>query len=411
MKYLPAIFCILISVSSCYRVEINLEPDSDKFNLKVTPDMQRFIYDSRDTSYTVEEPDLSLTYNDHYVDLKEIKVRGNSALRFKRKSYAVFLSSPIMVTDRYGAGAKELSRFKLLALAMDYTYMEQRISFGLLQEAGVMPLFFKFVEFRINDETQGIYLLIEDPEQFYKENGSEFILRRGYNHTIVDSDYEPSLYFKPLEAYTVRYQDIYNSLKIYSGKDLYTELSARMDLDGYFRKLGIDFLLRNGDYTDELYLYAMVTQDTVRYLPIPWDYDDIFSENPHEVGRSWGMGTLFGTRYYGSLEDIISDVGHSLIFSIEDDMDYTIARDSFMYSKYIEVLSELFTSEYPDIISRVFSETSTELTTFYNSFSVIEQSAYDAQETTRSLWLENMTEKKNLLDERLHAIQQQIADY
>ena len=192
MRILFLIVCMLLTLSSCYKEVTNVEPDADRFNLCVSADKQKFIYDSRDTSYTVDDPELKLYFNDQLVELDEIRVRGKSALHFQRKSYAVFLNIPIFVADRYGAEVKRLTRFKLLALAQDYTYIENRIAFGILEAAGVMPLFYKFVEFRINDDTQGVYLLIEDPEQFYHENGSEYVLRRGYDHRIDDSDYEPS---------------------------------------------------------------------------------------------------------------------------------------------------------------------------------------------------------------------------
>jgi spore coat protein H len=305
------------------------------------------------------------------------------------------------VVDRYGGEVKSLTRFKLLALAMDYTYIENRVAFGLLEEAGIMPLFYKFVEFRINNETQGVYLLVEDPERFYKEAGSEYILRRGYDHRIEDSDYEAADHFIPVDEYEKRYREIYSLLATSSGIELYMELGQRLHIAEYFRKMAIDYLLRNGDYTDEVFLYALKEKDTVRFHPIPWDYDDIFSENPHEVGRSWGMGNVFGPRYYDSQQDIYNDIGDKLIFSIEDDLDYAIAKDPFLYSQYEAELGNLLNIIDKEVVTKVFNETEEELSTFYNSIRVIEQSQYDSDLTTRELWKRNMIEKEELLKERL----------
>lgn len=399
---------VLLLVTSCYREIVNVEPDADRFELLVTPGKQNFIYDSRDTSYTIEDPELRLFFNDQVLDLDEIRVRGKSALRYQRKSYAIFLREPITIPDRYGVEVKRLTRFKLLALTMDYTYIENRIAFGILEAVGSMPLFYKFVEFRINDDTQGVYLLVEDPEQFHKENGSEYILRRGYNHNIDDSDYEPSYFFKPVEEYENRFRTIYSSLPVYQGKELYQVISERLDIEQYFRKMGIDYLLQNGDYTDEIYLYAMVEQDTIRYHPIPWDYDDIFANFPHEVGRVWGMGTVFGKRYYETIQDIYDDVGQTLIFSIEDDLDYAIARDPFLLARYEETLSSLFNELDKGVIDRIFKETTRELSTFYNSISVIEQSTYDQNMTTKDMWINNMKEKQSLLEERVAYIRDRL---
>ena len=38
------------------------------------------------------------------------------------------------------------------------------------------------------------------------------------------------------------------------------------------------------------------------------------------------------------MNDIIADVGSKLLFSIEDDLDYKIAKDSFLYQQYLKTL-------------------------------------------------------------------------
>lgn len=408
MRLFIAIFALGLFTTSCYQEVMIKEAEVDRFDLSVSTEKQDFIHESWDTSYAIEDPDLALYFNDLPVSLTKIRVRGKSATRYPRKSYVVFLSDPIKVVNRSGSGIKELSRFKLIALAMDYTYIENRLAFGILEEVGVMPLFYKFVEFRINESTQGVYLLIEDPEAYYKEAGSEFIIRRGYNHYIEDSDYHPSPHFIPYNTYEDRYKEIYSSLVNVQGEDLLQVLEERLSLKHYFRKMGIDYLIQNGDYTDEVYLYSQLENDRIKFYPIPWDYDDIFSSAPHELGRTWGMGTLFGKRSYESMEAIYADVGKTLIYSIEDDLDYSIAKDPVLYKAYIAVLKDLFQELDREDIERIFAETEEELTPFYNVQEVIEQSQYDEHASTRALWLENMSEKKSLLLERLEEINQEL---
>ena len=408
MKYAWLIILGSLLFSSCYKEVTVAEPEVDRFDLTVSPETQLFIYNSRDTGYSVEDAVLQLSFNDQVLDLKEIRVRGKSALNYQRKSYAVFLDESIPVPDRYQASVKYLKRFKLLALAMDYTYIENRVAFGLLQEAGIMPLFFKFVELRMNGETQGVYLLIEDPEQYYKENNSEFILRRGYNHHIDDLDYHPSAHFIPEETYVEEFHAIYSLLPRVQGEALIEELGAKLDLTAYFRKIGIDYLLQNGDYTDELYLYAVIDGGRSTFRPIPWDYDDIFASQPHEIGRAWGMGTIFGSRYYATMEDVFDDIGHKMIYSIEDDLDYTIARDPVLYDAYTRVLNTLMEEVTPGIIEQVFRETEEELHPFYQSVSIIEQSEYDRHATTLKLWKKNLKEKQEWLIKRHAEIQEML---
>ena len=287
---------------------------------------------------------------------------------------------------------------------MDYTYIENRIAFGILKEAGLMPLFYKFVELKMNNKTQGVYLLIEDPEQFYKEDGSEFIIRRGYNFTILDSEYHPVFYNNSIAEYEKRFKEIYNQLPSYSGQELYNRTTARLDIESYFKKMGIDYLLQNGDYTDEIYLYSRVKQDTIRYHIIPWDYDDIFKDQPHEIGKSSTIGTLFGKRIYNTIEDINNEIGDKLVYSIEDDLDYTIARDSFLYARYEEAFSRLLETVNEELIDRVFRETVDELGTYYEFEDIISQSQYDLNETSKEIWLANMADKKEFLKNRLESI-------
>ncbi len=410
MQSLRLIFItiVLTGLTSCYQEVVITTTDEDVFELSVSPEMQDFIYSSKDTSYSIDDPDLKLMLYGHPLDLVEVKIRGRNALKFKRKSYAVKLNEPILIEHRNDGTLKELTRFKLLALAMDYTYIENRFAFGLLEQIGIMPLFYKFVEFRINGNTQGVYLLVEDPEQFFKEHGSEFILRRGYHHGIADAAYEPSLHFIPEETYINRFKEIYTYLTEYEGSELYHVLSQRIDIQQYFRKMGIDYLLMNGDYTDEIYLYSVVQQNTIRYQLIPWDYDDIFRSKPHEVGVAWGVGHLFGDRYYATHQDILDEIGDKLIFSIEEDLDYAIARDSFMYARYEETLSELLDELDPQIFETLFDQVQLELTPFYNNQEVVAQSQFDADPTSHDLWQNNMVEKQSLIEERLETMKKQL---
>ncbi len=399
---------VLAGIISCYREVVLTDTAEEVFELFVSAEMQDFLYSSRDTSYSIDDPELQLFLHDQPLDLVEMKIRGKTSLNFQRKSFAVKLNEPIFIEDLDQGTMKILSRFKLLALAMDYTYIENRLAFGLMEEAGLMPLFYKFVEFRINGATQGVYLLLEDPEQFYKENGSEFILRRGYHHVITDADYEPSTHYIPEEDYVARFKEIYSILPELEGVDLYDALSQRINLQQYFRKMGIDYLLMNGDYTDEVYLYSKVQQDSIRYQLIPWDYDDIFTSLPHEVGRTWGTGKLFGTRIYDSHQDVLDEIGDKLIFSIEEDLDYVITRDPFMYAKYEEEITNLFVGLDAQIFEDLFSQLKGELTPFYNNKEVVAQSQFDRDPSSHNLWETNMMEKQILLEERFNNMLNQL---
>jgi spore coat protein H len=405
------LFGIMLAViNSCYK-EVELPPVPEVvFELSVSPEMQEFISVSRDTSYTIDEPGMEFLLGKEQLKLKVIKTRGKSALRYQRKSFAVVLHEELSLPGRNGLDRVQLRRFKLISMAMDYTYIENRIGLGILEEQGVMPLFYRFVELRINGDTQGIYLLMEDPEQYYLENGSEFILRRGYYNSIADAEYSPSYQNIPRENYETRFKEIYSSLTSLQGEALYNALNERLDLEQYFRKMGIDYLLQNGDYTDEVYLYALLHQDKPRFSIIPWDYDDLFRSYPHEVGLTWGTGRLLGDRHYATHQDILDEIGDKMIFSIEDDLDYSIAIDPYLYARYESTLVAMLEKMDLEDIDAIFEQVRSELIPFYYQEELVAQSRFDQHETSFSIWEENMEEKKTFIKERLAGMKAQLKE-
>ena len=401
---------LLAGIHSCYK-EVELPPTPDMvFELSVTPELQNFIYNSRDTSYVIEEPGMEFLLGGQPLELKKIKTRGKSALRYQRKSFAVVLNEAIAIPGRNDLHIYHLSRFKLISMAMDYTYIENRIGLGILEEQGIMPLFYRFVELKINGNTQGIYLLMEDPEKYYMDVDSEFILRRGYYNSFDDVEYSPSYHFIPRADYETRFLEIYSSLTTLQGEALYLALNERLDMEQYFRKMGIDYLLQNGDYTDELYLYAMIHQDKPRFSIIPWDYDDLFRSIPHEVGITWGTGHLLGDRHYQTHQDVLDEIGDKLIFSIEDDLDYSIAMDPYLYARYESSLARMITSMDLEDIDVLFEQLTKELSPFYYQEELVAQSRFDERETNFRIWQENMEDKRSFLKKRLAAMKDKLKE-
>jgi spore coat protein H len=113
-----------------------------------------------------------------------------------------------------------------------------------------------------------------------------------------------------------------------------------MDFEQYATWLGFNYFVKNGDYADELYHY--IDPGSLKYKIIPWDYDDIFSTQPHEGWK------LRKERLDPSL----------LIFSSEDPLDIKIAMDPFLYEKYQEtlqgLLNELTEKQIKSIIDKIY---------------------------------------------------------
>jgi hypothetical protein len=173
-----------------------------------------------------------------------------------------------------------------------------------------------------------------------------------------------------------------------------------MDIEQYFTKLSIDLLIKNGDYTDEILFYTKIKNGKEIFGVIPWDFDDIFKEQPHEIGRAWAVGDGFGNREYKSMDDVINDVGLKLLFSIEDDLDYKIAIDSFLYQNYLISVRKTITEIDNTVIDKIFEYTFDHVGPFYENDSIIAQSRYDVEQTNYDLFITNLADKRQLLKDR-----------
>jgi hypothetical protein len=252
----------------------------------------------------------------------------------------------------------------------------------------------------LNGHTQGLYHFVEDPFEYFIERAyASFVIRRGYDHVIKASSANPAKEAET-DSYKSRFRSIYETLPLWSGKQLYDTLSAYLDLDQYFSKIAVDLLIMNGDYTDEVIFYTKMSEGKEVFGVFPWDLDDIFSGQPHEIGNPWGTGTVFGTREYYSMEDVYADVGEKLLFSIEDDLDYRIATDDFLYGKYLETLETVIEKIDASVIDHVFDYTRDHIGPFYDVDSIIGQSVHDETETSYALFVDNLEEKRQMIKDR-----------
>ena len=396
---LPAMLALLIAGCERYE-EVIPDPEREVFNFIVTESQREYINASRGEQYEVTDPIPVLEYAGEEYAIDRFEIRGDNTLNFERKGFGLNMDRKLTLPLPDGSGTRKYEEFKLLAMVYDYTYIENSVARGLFREAGLWPVLSFFTEVRLNGHTQGLYHFIEDPfEYFIERANSSFVIRRGYDHVIKASSANPAKEAET-DSYKSRFRNIYTTLPLWSGKQLYDTLSDYLDLDQYFSKIAVDLLIRNGDYTDEVIFYTKLTEDREVFGVFPWDLDDIFALQPHEIDNPWGTGTVFGTREYYSMEDVYADVGVKLIFSIEDDLDYKIASDDFLYGKYLETLAYVIEKIDASVIDRVFDYTRDHIGPFYGVDSIIGQSVHDEAETSYALFNANLEEKRQMIKER-----------
>ncbi len=408
-NYLISLLIAAYVFSGCSKEDHGIiDPEKEVFNFMVTDAQRLYINASRGEQYEITDPIPELHFAGGIYTIDRFEIRGDGSLNFTRKGFGVNMDRKITLYDPVERTERQYEEFKLLAMVFDYTYIENSIAVGLLREVDLWPVCSFFTEVRLNDRTQGLYHFIEDPFEYFieRENASS-VIRRGYDHVIKAFSTSPGSRYDQ-EEYVAFFKRIYSGLPLYSGRQMYDTLSACMDLEQYFTKLSIDLLIRNGDYTDEIIFYTKIKDGKEIFGVFPWDLDDIFSVQPHEIGNPWATGTVFGSREYSDMNDILADVGMKLLYSIEDDLDYKIARDGFLYQEYLKTLRTVIEKIDPAAIDRIFDYTFDHIDPFYSNDSIVAQSHYDADDTSYDFFITNLAGKRQMLKDRRNWILQEL---
>jgi len=268
----------------------------------------------------LELKDAQMILNEDTAKVDNIHIRGNNSLNFKRKSFSVDLDKSVVI--RTPQGKTHVKKFLLLSLIMDKNLWHSRWAFLMMNELSLFPLFNSFCTVSVNNEPQGIYLLVEKPHQATTRLKSTYMVRRGLDHKI-DTEYDDTNSKEQAKLYRKQYYSLYNTANLH-GDSLLSHLNKSINLHSYFSWIGFNYLTMNGDYSDELFLY--INPSTGLYEAIGWDYDDLFRMSPHE-----------------GQEVRKAQFGEKMIFSLEDSFDRMIAADPVVYSSYLKSLKNVLT--------------------------------------------------------------------
>jgi len=289
-----------------------------------------------------------ITFNDHPLEVKSCKTRGNTTLQFRRKSFSLSLNNP-MALQRV-----QVKKLAINNLAMDENYWRARLCFLLMKAVGIFPLKNQYAELLINGKTQGTYLMIQKPEDYCRSLGSDLLVRRGEGGQI-SIDYSNDSELKKMVKKLKRAPGL---PKYFSDKQLSDSLNQIIDLEQYYKWLAFNYLIRNGDYYDELFLF--LDPETNKFGMIPWDYDDAFASQPHE-----------------GLDKRNHALGDRLIYSSEASLDRAIGKDDYLYSNYLKTFLDVVNILTPEVLKESFEQIYQELYPFFMEQAIIAQSEYD----------------------------------
>jgi len=341
--------------------DLDLKPDDKEIEYVFHFSMSKSDYKKLSKKKNIEKnyiTDCSVRLNNDSLSVKEIELRGKSSMTYQRKSFSVKLNDKIYL-NKNGATYK-FKKFNLISLSMDQNYYRNKVAFDLMNYLGIFNLFYAYSEVIVNGESQGIYLMLQKPKNYaFKHENADFILRRDFQHEVKKTYYKGDDTTRKAECEKV-FLSIYDEILKKKGQALYEELSKVLDIEQYFTWMAFNYLIENGDYTDEVFFYNIAEHDSIKFGIIPWDYEDILYDYPRE-------GYLL--RYI--------NFGDRLAFSSEDDLDFELITDNYTYIKYLEILAGVVQEISIPVLKDIFEKTFQEIYPFYCKEEIIKKSKFD----------------------------------
>ncbi|MFK7917575.1 MAG: CotH kinase family protein [Ilumatobacter sp.] len=216
--------------------------------------------------------------------------RGQSSIECTRRNWSIDLDGG---DARHPIPNSGMDEFVLASLCNDAGYVNTLVGSSVMSMFDVWSLATGPGVLNIDGESQGVYLVIEDPDVDLRFETSrvDTILRRRYDVIGVppDVEYVADLTSNSDESVLELYDQLIATAAATSGAEMVDALRARFDLDQYLRWTAVMSLLGSGDHIDELFFVGSESVDS-DHQPITWftvngwDPDDLFADC-HRNGR------------------------------------------------------------------------------------------------------------------------------
>jgi uncharacterized protein (DUF2252 family) len=246
----------------------------------------------------------------------KIRTRGDSdAEDPSRKNFNIHFRKPVDIFPR-----ASLRKLVVRGLAEDRFFVNELYGFAAFKAEGLFHSDYRLVKLIINNKLHGLAILVEPPELSLKRKYPEVagVVRRNYedlfliktNEKGTSPDFLATGVSELLKISTSKSEKINTS-----------ELVSAMNLEEYFKYTSLNRILRNGDYTDELF-FTVDNNKRLSHLS-GWDFEELFSDKPHKNRRNFLKSGV-----------------ESLLYSNESSLDRAISQDCELYRLYLEVLEK-----------------------------------------------------------------------
>ena len=276
----------------------------------------------------------------------EGQFRGTSTFRDceRRKPMKINLEGKEKI--KLGVNSKS-DKFLLISLCYDDRYVKSYFMYSLLRKIGLFDLEKRYVRIFVETnnvtESEGLYLLIEDPvtKRVGVKARLESVVRRR-----LDPERQtrpglgaPDVKFPNKDEYArAQLRNEYDRIAQVANEcndlDCYPDLKRIVDIDAYLRWIAWSSATSMGDYVDEIYFYASAEGNlNKRYWAIQaWDPDDAFQKCHHN-----GIDAIFDP--------------FGMLYCLEGSMDVVFVRSTDMYERFVETLETILKKSLTDEIA------------------------------------------------------------
>jgi hypothetical protein len=341
-------------------IQMHLDAESAALHRQLVSPQSRSSGALTDTKETRFVAEFSLSPA-HARSPGQANLRGQSSLLTcdaTRLSYSINLErgrERFLIPEAEGGVGTD--KFNLISMCLDPMYLNQVSANHLLRDAELFASAYELVELRINGETQGVYLLIENVTDSLRRRyaGLESVLRRSQPPEVKFPDEED---VGANAAALAQFDALPAPWVGLSGTDRLQLASSRVDLPRFLYYVAFNALLDNADWVDEPYFAGLEgfgpNGAETSFRVYGWDADDILEggcDHPGSVvpdpfgllgcaEHALELG-LFGTRPGGGP-----------------------AVDDEAYARYVDVLEQ--TSQYltEERVRSAFRRTAADLAPF-----------------------------------------------
>ena len=246
----------LFSESFVHEIRIS----SDDVNLLNTLSDTFFFEFGGEFSYT----EVDVEIDGHEVSSVGIRVKGGLTAFDPKKPLKIDFNE--FVEDQNYNGVKKVN---LHNVYFDQSSMREALSYDILRTAGLKAPRTAFTEVYINDELQGLYLLVEQIDKTFLQNN--FADDSG----VLYKDAGCFISVKGESGSLSEYQEFETTLQTQIGGELEDKLSGIIDIDVLLKQLMLQNLMNTVDniysFNCNYYIYHEPKSDLLYY--IPWDFN------------------------------------------------------------------------------------------------------------------------------------------